>query len=206
MKPSSARVRRTLLLAGLCLLLFAVLAVCVAAGIALPFDLPLLHWVEEQHTPWRDRCFLFFAAAGYGWGVVPASVLLVLWLAWRRRWQEAGFAAVALAGSGLLNMALKRLFSRARPDVWPSIAPEPTWSFPSGHAMGSMALLAVLLVLLGTGWRRRTVWAAGAVFVVLVGASRIYLGVHYPSDVLAGWAAAVAWVIGSYWLILGRSR
>lgn len=206
MKPSSARVRRPLLLAGLCLLMFAMLAVCVAAGIALPFDLPLLHWAEQQHTPWWDRCFLFFAAAGYGWGVVPASVLLVLWLAWRRRWQEAGFAALALAGSGLLNMALKRLFSRARPDVWPSIAPEPTWSFPSGHAMGSMALAAVLVLLVWPTRMRWPVIAAMLIFVPMVGASRVYLGVHYPSDILAGWAAALAWVIGSYWLISGRSR
>ena len=113
------------------------------------------------------------------------------------------FAGIALAGSGLLNVAAKHYFGRARPSLWESIAPESTFSFPSGHAMGSMTLAAVLVLLAWpTRWRW---WVLGlaAAFVLMVGASRIYLGVHYPSDILAGWAAALAWVMGVY-LVLFR--
>ena len=98
-----------------------------------------------------------------------------------------GFAAFATGGSALLNLAAKQAFARDRPSLWESIAPEHNYSFPSGHAMGSMTL-AVALVLLA--WNTRWRWpvvAAMAVFVPMVGLSRVYLGVHYPSDILAGW-------------------
>jgi membrane-associated phospholipid phosphatase len=103
-------------------------------------------------------------------------------------------------GSLALNLAAKAYFARTRPDLWLSLAPETTYSFPSGHAMGS-ATLAVALALLAwhTPWRW-PVAAAGALFVVLVGLSRVYLGVHYPSDILAGWMAATAWVVAMYQL------
>src|SRR5690606_20385315 len=107
---------------------------------------------------------------------------------WRRRFRESIFAAAALGGSALLNIATKQFFARARPALWESIAPETSYSFPSGHAMGSMTL-AVVLVLLA--WPTRWRWAALAAmafFVAMVGLSRMYLGVHYPSDILAGWA------------------
>ena len=90
--------------------------------------------------------------------------------------------------------------------LWESIVPEHNYSFPSGHAMGSMTLACVLVLL---AWRTRARWAvlcAAAVFVVLVGMSRVYLGVHYPSDILAGWAAAIAWTIAVHVLLFHRNR
>ncbi len=136
--------------------------------------------------------------------VVPFDVALVLALLASRRWREGLFAAIATGGSALLNIGAKRLFARDRPGLWESIAPETSYSFPSGHAMGSMTL-ALTLVLLT--WRTRARWwvvAAMAVFVPMVGLSRVYLGVHYPSDILAGWAAASAWVVGA-WLLVMRN-
>src|SRR5690606_4052086 len=110
---------------------------------------------------------------------------LVLLLLALRRWRHAVFAAVATGGSALLNIAAKQLFARDRPSLWESIAPETSYSFPSGHAMGSMTLALVLVLL---AWHTRARWwvlAAMAVFVPMVGLSRVYLGVHYPSDILA---------------------
>jgi undecaprenyl-diphosphatase len=130
----------------------------------------------------------------------------VLVLAWRRHAREALFAALATGGSALLNVAAKHAFARARPDLWLSIAPETTYSFPSGHAMGSMTLGAVAVLL---AWRTRWRWpvlAASAVGVLLVGLSRVYLGVHYPSDILAGWAAALAWAVACYGLVFSGRR
>ena len=145
--------------------------------------------------------FLLFSTIGYEWGVVPFDIVLVLVLALLRRYREGLFAAIALGGSALLNLAAKQFFARDRPSLWESIAPETNFSFPSGHAMGSMTLACVLVLL---AWRTRWRWpmlVAMAAFVVMVGLSRVYLGVHYPSDILAGWTAATAWTVGVYLLV-----
>ncbi|WP_024892200.1 phosphatase PAP2 family protein [Luteimonas huabeiensis] len=196
----------TLLFLGLLapLWVFAELADEVHEAEAIPFDEPVLLFAQAMAHDGFDRVFLFFSKIGYAWGVVPASVGLALALLVLRRFREGVFAGVALGGSGLLNMLAKRGFARERPSLWESIAPESTYSFPSGHAMGS-ASLALVLVLLS--WPTRWRWpvlAAMAVFVPMVGLSRVYLGVHYPSDILAGWMASSLWVTGVYlWIYRG---
>ncbi|WP_101927061.1 MULTISPECIES: phosphatase PAP2 family protein [Luteimonas] len=173
---------------------------------AFAFDEPVLRFAQDVAHDGFDRVFLFFSEIGYAWGVVPGGILLVVGLLIARRYRKGLFAAVALGGSGLLNMGTKQLFARERPSLWDSIAPEPTYSFPSGHAMGSMSLaLALVLLVWPTRWRWPTV-AAMAVFVPMVGLSRIYLGVHYPSDIIAGWLAASVWVIGVYLVVFRRRR
>jgi len=169
------------------------------------FDDPLLWRAHAMAGPALDRFFIFVSAIGYQWGVVPVDIALTISLLIARRWREATFAGVSFAGSALLNMATKRFFQRDRPTLWESIAPEHTFSFPSGHAMGSATLaMVVILLCWHTRWRWLAVVLAGS-FALLVGASRIYLGVHYPSDILGGFAAGVAWVSGVY-LVLFRMR
>lgn len=169
------------------------------------FDDALLWQAHALSGPTLDRFFVVVSALGYQWGVVPVDIALTAALLVARRWREATFAGVSFAGSALLNMATKQFFQRDRPTLWESIAPEHTFSFPSGHAMGS-ATLAMVVVLLC--WHTRWRWLAvglAALFALLVGASRIYLGVHYPSDILGGFAAGIAWVAGVY-LVLYRIR
>ncbi|WP_407351362.1 phosphatase PAP2 family protein [Luteimonas sp. R10] len=168
---------------------------------AIAFDEPLLLLAHALAREGFDRVFLFFSAIGYDRGVVPFDIALVVVLVALRRYREGIFAAIALGGSALLNVAAKQAFARERPVLWESIAPEATYSFPSGHAMGSMSLALVLVLL---AWPTRWRWpvlGAMAVFVPMVGLSRVYLGVHYPSDILAGWAAASIWVVGAYLLL-----
>jgi len=191
-----------LLLLFACLLLplwgFIELADEVHEAETFAFDEPILMFAHEMARAGFDELFLLFSAIGYQYGVVPFDVLLVLGLAFAGRYREGLFAGVALGGSALLNLATKQFFARERPSLWESIAPEHTYSFPSGHAMGSATLACVLILL---AWRTRWRWpvvAAMLVFVAMVGLSRVYLGVHYPSDILAGWAAAAAWAIGCY--------
>lgn len=93
------------------------------------------------------------------------------------------------------------LLHRVRPHLWESPAPEFDYGFPSGHAMSSMTLVAVLVILTwGSRWRW-WVLAAGTIFVLVIGWTRLYLGVHYPSDILAGWMASIAWAVGVSWVI-----
>ena len=190
---------RLLLVAFACIALplwgFGELAEDVAAGRPFFFDVPLLEGLHALQRPALDTVFLAFSAVGFSGGVVPVDVVLIAVLAIRRHPRSAAFAAIALGGSALLNIAAKHVLQRARPALWIPIAPESTYSFPSGHAMGSMTLACVVACLAwDTRWRGAAL-VLGVAFSLGVGVSRVYLGVHYPSDVLAGWAAAVAWVV-----------
>jgi undecaprenyl-diphosphatase len=200
--------RLVLLFAGLLLPLggFAELADDVMDGEPFAFDEPILLFAQEAAGAGLDRFFLLASKLGYEWGVVPADILLVLGLVLAGRHRKALFAGVALAGSGLLNVVAKQTFARDRPSLWESIAPEQNFSFPSGHAMGSMTLATVVVLLC---WQTRWRWpvlGAALVFVPMVGLSRVYLGVHYPSDILAGWAAALAWTVAVWMLVGSRWR
>jgi membrane-associated phospholipid phosphatase len=195
--------RLSLLFVGLLspLWAFAELADEVREREPFPFDEPILRFAQALAGDGLDRVFVFFSAVGYQWGVVPFDVLLIAALAWRRRLREGLFAGLAIVGSALLNLATKQFFARDRPSLWESIAPETTFSFPSGHAMGSATLAWVLLLL---AWRTRWRWPvtiAMAAFATTVAFSRVYLGVHYPSDILAGWAAASVWTVSIYVLV-----
>lgn len=159
-------------------------------------DRPVLLFMHDLATPFLDSVMLFFSRAGSALVLIPIDAVVFFVLVFRRYWGKAAFWGLAVGGSALLNVAAKHVFVRTRPDLWLSIAPETTYSFPSGHAMQSMAFVAALIVL---GWQHRWIWwaaAAGGMFVLLVGLSRVYLGVHYPSDILAGWTASLAWVLG----------
>lgn len=192
--------RIALLFAGVLLPLwvFAELAEEVHALERFVFDDPLLLRAHAYAGPATDRFFLWMTRAGYQYGVIPLDITLLLALLVVKRWREATFAGVAVIGSALLNMGAKQFFARVRPSLWESISPESSFSFPSGHAMGSMTLVMTLVLL---AWPTRWRWPVTALamtFALLVGISRVYLGVHYPSDVIGGWVAAVAWVVGVY--------
>lgn len=166
-------------------------------------DEAVLRIVRDLTGSAFDQASIRVSLAGHERGVVPFDVLLVLGLLATRRVREGLFAAAALGGSGLLNVAMKHAFARERPALWESIAPEHNFSFPSGHAMGSMTLATVLVLL---AWPTRWRWPVLAVmapFVGAVGLSRVHLGVHYPSDVLGGWLLAVAWALAVYAVAFG---
>ena len=101
-----------------------------------------------------------------------------------------------MCGAALMNLLAKHVFSRVRPDLWLSLIPETTFIFPSGHAMQSMAVGCGLVLLLWQSRWRTLMIVVATLFVIAVGTSRMYLGVHYPSDILAGWSASFAWVMG----------
>ena len=165
------------------------------------FDIPTMVFLHENATAGVDSFFSLMSQLGYLWGVVPANLLILSWLVVRRRYRDGLFFGLAVLGSLALNLFAKNYFARVRPELWLSIAPETTYSFPSGHAMGSVTLgVAATLLFWNSRWRW-WVFSAASIFIVLVGLSRIYLGVHYPSDILAGWAAGTAWVVAMFHLV-----
>jgi undecaprenyl-diphosphatase len=187
------------------LLLFAALVDELREADGFFFDEPILLWLHQMATPAVDRFFALVSKLGYRWGVVPLDIGVFAWLVWRRHFRDGLFFGLAVAGAAILNLAAKDHFTRIRPDLWLSMAPETTFSFPSGHAMGSATLAVALILML---WRTRWRWlvlAAGLVFVLLVGLSRVYLGVHFPSDILAGWMAGTAWVVAMHQLVAHRA-
>jgi len=132
--------------------------------------------------------------------LVVVMTALHLWRAERRAacvWLAVGSASAAL------QSGLKALVARPRPQLWEHVITHASWAFPSGHALASAALyplLARFLVQVDPV-RRRMWWAAGIGLPVFVGLGRLYLGVHWPSDVLAGWALGAALAFGAHrWL------
>ena len=180
-----------LLLAGL---VFGWLLRAVLHSGSLPWDAPGLEFWHRHATPALDRLAVFLTIVGNTGPMVGLGLLVFLGLLARRQWRAAGIFLVSVGGSMLLTQVIKRLVARPRPTLWASFRPEHTFSFPSGHAMDTAAIAAALLFLCW-GWRARGWVATAAVlFALAVGWARMYLGVHNPSDVLAGWAAALAWV------------
>ena len=157
-------------------------------------DKQILNFLHAHAAPWLDRLALAFTATGNPLPMSIAALLITLGLAvWGRRLQ-AWFFGLSVGGAMGLNLLVKLLFARPRPTLWLSIKPADYYSFPSGHAMGAAAVVTALGFLV---WQHRGQWQAwtlGTLFVLGVGWSRMYLGVHYPSDVLAGWTGSVGWV------------
>lgn len=123
----------------------------------------------------------------------------LLFLVWIGRRAEAAWIAASLIGASLLDAGLKQWLHRPRPEVVPHLAQVSNASFPSGHAMISAAVYLTLGVMLAEGQARAgpRAWVVGfsGLIVLLIGCSRIYLGVHWPSDVLAGWGFGAAWAL-----------
>lgn len=111
-------------------------------------------------------------------------------LLWRSRPGAARWLALTMAGGTLLNLALKQVFAAPRPDLLPHLDVVHSYSFPSGHAAGNMIFFGALAMLAG----RRTAFGLAALIIALIGISRVWLGVHWPSDVLAGWVEGLGWL------------
>jgi undecaprenyl-diphosphatase len=145
-----------------------------------------------------------------GGGVVLTLITLVVagYLLIERWYASTLFLLIAVAGGMLLTNVLKGFFDRDRPTVVPHLADSLLKSYPSGHSMMSSVVYLTLAVLLARAMKRRRVKVycvtVALLLSLIVGASRVYLGVHYPTDVIAGWAGGIAWALlcwlAAYWL------
>jgi undecaprenyl-diphosphatase len=181
--------------AALCALLFAVLALAVAGGSAAGFDAAVRNQIHARATAALTETaqLLTFAGSAKVWVPGLAVALAACWMAGERK-RALGLAMV-MAGATLLDNGLKLAFHRVRPEVFFGVLPD-TFSFPSGHALFALcfygALATVVASRLGSTLLRLALWVAAALLILGIGLSRIYLGVHYPTDVLAGFLAGGA--------------
>jgi membrane-associated phospholipid phosphatase len=162
-------------------------------------DRPVISWVAAQREAWSDTLVISLTDIGEK---ILLTVLLAgaaAWAVWRlRRGRPALLAAVSGIGGALLVTGIKALIARDRPDPLLRAVTENGFSFPSGHATTSVVVLGTVAWLISTATASHTVRATAWVAAVLLGAgiglSRVYLGVHYPTDVLAGWILGSAWL------------
>jgi undecaprenyl-diphosphatase len=204
------RAELAFLLGGLLLLMsllgFAQLSSLVLEGDTQQFDervLSALRRADDPGTPvgpaWLRNAALDITALGGAWVLGLAVLSIVGFLLFQGMGRTALFVFIASVGGWILNGALKELFQRPRPEVVPHLSEVLTLSFPSGHAMSSASVYLTLGVLLMRIAERRATkiycMAIAVLVTVLVGSSRVYLGVHYPSDVLAGWLIGLSWAV-----------
>ena len=160
-------------------------------------DRAVMTWVYAWRSPTLTPLMNLVSLLGEQ-VIIAASFLLCLYLAVRARWDTLQTFLLLVAGQEVVNYTLKFLIARHRPTIL-TLVHETSYSFPSGHAMGSTVFYGVLALWFwraGYGGRYRWLWFALAALITLaVGVSRIYLGAHYFSDVLAGYLAGLAWIL-----------
>jgi undecaprenyl-diphosphatase len=177
---------------------FAELADEVVEGDSRRFDRAVLLWIHSNLPGWLDGPMRLVTALGYYWVVFPLLAVTVLAF-YRKGWKlSAILLVVSTSGSIVLTTLLKAIFERSRPELFDSGYTASFYSFPSGHAtlaVGFYGTLTLLLAYRLRGYARWLVAACGVSLVLLIGFSRLYLGVHYPTDVLAGYLAALLWLV-----------
>jgi undecaprenyl-diphosphatase len=200
-----------LLIATVAVASFAYVASLVASGNPLAIDRWLLvHLRSVADTGrsigprWFSQAMVDLTALGGGTVLTLVTALVAGYLAARRKLALAIFVASAIAAGGLLTALLKIAFARARPDIVPHLVEVSSASFPSGHAMNSAMVYLTGAALLASAEPSRRVRAfligAALLLTLLIGVSRVFLGVHFPTDVLAGWSVGIAWAVAASWV------
>lgn len=174
--------------------LFGVIADLVIEGETQAVDLTVLQLIQNIQSndlTTMIRIISMFGGVAVGIG---ATIVIIVLLMKKSRKRAALFALFSTGGIIILFSVLKLVFARERPSIHELLL-ESTYSFPSGHASMSCALALTVVILAWKSKWRSLALGVGTAYVILIGFSRMYLAVHYPTDVLAGWLLAMAWVI-----------
>jgi len=190
-RSPSLRVAAALLAGMLCAIAFVEAADEVLEGEAMLVDRPLSLWIHRFHGPGLDAAMRVTTELGSWWVLSLAVALVAAWALMRGRRALAGVLVGVALASQLLSTLLKLLFQRPRPELWQTVARPGSYAFPSGHALLSTVVYGMIAFAIArlAPRLRWPLYGGVPILVLLIGASRIYLGVHWPSDVLAGHAA-----------------
>ncbi len=185
-----------LVIAGFGLWGFAEIADEVLEKETRSFDTVILLFLRQQQTPLLDQIMIGVTSLGEPTFLVIVTLVLSVILALRRQWIQGAVFAIAALGAAGLNIVLKDVFARARPALWERSVDVRYYSFPSGHAMVSLVIYGLIGYLLASRFKDRSglILTLTALLIGLIGLSRLYLGVHWPTDVIAGYAAGLVWL------------
>ena len=176
-------------------LLFTMLAQEVMEAETLGFDTAVLTMIHKIANPTLNGLFLGVTNLAGAVFIGMITIALAVGFYMRHEIYNSLYILLTLGGTIFLNTTLKIFFKRTRPDLWSLLVVEKSCSFPSGHAMISMALALTLIVLTYYSRARCFSIILGAFYVVLIGFSRLYLGVHFPTDILGGWLISSVWIL-----------
>ncbi|SCW59026.1 undecaprenyl-diphosphatase [Paenibacillus tianmuensis] len=161
------------------------------------FDRTYIDWIQSLISPELTVWMKGITELGSFQTLFVLLLVSVSLMVWRKKKWEALFFMVAVTGGALFNQLLKQIFERQRPMLH-RIVEETGYSFPSGHSMASIVfygmLAMLLLMFVKSPVLKLLIAVTAGCLVIMIGVSRIYLGVHYPSDVAAGFAAGAAWL------------
>jgi undecaprenyl-diphosphatase len=179
---------------------FGLLAIAISTLPLITYwDSIILKKVHNLQSLELDQIAIALTQTAGAVGILAITSLLSMGLVWGKQWRSLGYVWLVIIGGGLITFLVKLLFHRARPAVWVSPLPQPDFSFPSGHAMLSMSLVMAIAILIPQKhWR--LIWlVTGGVWFMAIAWTRLYLGVHYPSDILGGFLLAIfSAIAGSY--------
>lgn len=182
---------------------FSFIAVLIGVGKVAGFDQALISFIRGFETPVLTSIMKLFTFIG-SFPVVLVIFLIVSFIFFRvlKSRTEIFLVAAVIVGTQVINLLLKLLFHRARPDIH-LLIDVGGYSFPSGHAMSAFAVYGILTFVF---WRhipkrigRISLIIGSSMFILFIGMSRIYLGVHYPSDIIGGYFASAAWLTVAIW-------
>jgi membrane-associated phospholipid phosphatase len=172
------------------------------------FDTAILQRIAQWHSPLLDNLAIAITFLGEPSLLVLIGTIGGLILLVRRKWIEAGVFAIAAGGATGLNFWLKAVFERARPELWDRIIDVSYNSFPSGHAMISLVVwgaIAYDLARYFPAWQK-SIYSVATGLIGAIGFTRLYLGVHWPTDIIAGYAAGLVWLIACILTLEGAKR
>jgi len=181
------------------LIFFGWLADEVLEGETRHFDEVTRAAIHQLASPTLTLVMRGFSIIGGTIALTIGTIIVVVRFAMKKWGREAKLFAITMIGAGLLNITLKLAFKRSRPEPFFNLSPPETYSFPSGHSLTSAvffgALAAILTARIKSRRARVAIWIASAFMFLTIGFSRIYLGVHHTTDVIAGFAAALIWIL-----------
>lgn len=164
---------------------------------AFAFDKTILLWIHDFTNPTLDRIMHVFTSLNNPDFVSIVAAIAFGLLLWKRCYPEAKIFVIDCAGGVILSYGLKSVFGKTRPDLWESAIEEVSFSYPSGHALGSTVLYGFLAYLFATRFPKFAglIYSLAVLTIAFIGISRLYFGVHWPTDIIGGYGIGFLWLM-----------